>query len=174
MFSDPAKNVPYFGLAEGNRVADFGAGSGAYSLEMAKRVGSSGMVYALEVQKEVLERLAREAKAQKAHNLKVIWADVDKLGGSKLPDNSLDAVLLANVLFQSDQKYTMILEAKRILHAGGRVIIIDWSGSFNQLGPVPERVIKPEQVKEITAQAGLKFLNDFPAGANHYGLIFQK
>lgn len=174
MFSDPEKNVPYFGLTEGARVADFGAGSGAYTLEMAKRVGSSGMVYAVEVQKDLLERLARELKAQHRHNVKVLWGDVDKVGGSKLSDGLLDAVLLANLLFQSDQKYTMILEAKRLLHTGGRAIVIDWLGSFNNLGPTPERVIRPDEVKKICDQAGLKFLNDFPAGANHYGLIFQK
>lgn len=174
MFSDPEKNVPYFGLREGARVADFGAGSGAYTLAMAARVGNSGMVYAVEVQKELLDRLANEAKSRRVTNIKYLWGDVDKLGGSKLQDSSVDAVLLANILFQSEQKYSMFLEAKRILKADGKIIVIDWSDSFSNLGPNTEKIIKPDQVKEIATQAGFEFQENFPAGEHHYGLIFAK
>lgn len=174
MFSDPEKNVPFFGLREGARVADFGAGSGAYSLAMAKRVGTTGMVYAVEVQQSLLERITSEARSAKVGNLKVVWGDVDKLGGSKLADQSVDLVLLANILFQSDAKYTMLLEAKRILRPGGKVVVIDWLGSFGNLGPTPERVVTAGEAKPILEQAGLKYLSEFPAGAHHYGLIFVK
>lgn len=174
MFSDPEKNVPYFGLREGARVADFGAGSGAYTLEMAKRVGHTGIIYAVEVQKELLDRLANEAKQKRVTNIKYLWGDVDKLGGSKLQDGSVDAVLLANILFQSEQKYSIFLEAKRVLKAEGKLIVIDWTDSFSNLGPNTEKIIKPEQVKEIATQAGLEFTENFPAGAHHYGLIFAK
>lgn len=174
MFSDPETNVPYFGLREGNRVADFGAGSGAYSLAMAPRVGGTGLVYAVEVQKDLLDRLSNEAKSKRVTNIKYIWGDVDKSGGSKLADNSVDAVLLANILFQSEQKYSLILEAKRIVKSGGKVIVIDWQDSFNNLGPKTDKIIKPEQVKEIATQAELEFKENFPAGAHHYGLIFIK
>lgn len=174
MFSDPEKNVPYFGLREGVRVADFGAGSGAYTLAMAPRVGNTGVVYAVEVQKDLLDRLATQAKQQRLTNIKYLWGDVDKLGGSKLADKSMDVVLLANILFQSDQKYSLFLEAKRVLKADGRIIVIDWSDSFSNLGPNSERVIRAEQVKEIAAEAGLEFRENFPAGAHHYGLIFAK
>lgn len=174
MFSDPEKNVPYFGLREGARVADFGAGSGVYTLAMAKRVGSTGLVYAVEVQQNLLERLANIAREAKATNIKVIWGDVDKVGGSKIRETSLDLVLIANALFQSDAKYTMALEVKRVLRPGGRVVVIDWLGSFDQLGPTPERVISLGEARPIFEQAGFKFINEFPAGANHYGLIFVK
>jgi ubiquinone/menaquinone biosynthesis C-methylase UbiE len=174
MFSDPEKNVPYFGLREGARVADFGAGSGAYTLAMAKRVGGTGQVYAVEVQQNLLERLANVAREAKTHNVKVVWGDVDKVGGSKLREQSVDLVLIANVLFQSDARYAMALEAKRVLRAGGRVVVIDWLGSFGNMGPTPDRVVTLGEARPIFEQAGFKFINEFPAGANHYGLIFVK
>lgn len=174
MFSDPDQNVPYFGLREGMRVADFGAGSGAYTLAMAKRVGSTGYVYAVEVQQNLLERLASVAREARAPNVKVVWGDVDKQGGSKLRDQSVDLVLIANVLFQSDSRYTLALEAKRVLRPGGRVVVIDWLGSFGNLGPTPDRVITMGEARPIFEQAGFKFINEFPAGANHYGVIFLK
>ncbi|MCC6290493.1 methyltransferase domain-containing protein [Candidatus Nomurabacteria bacterium] len=174
MFSDPIENVKRLGLVEGNRAVDFGSGSGAYSLAMARQVGVTGLVYAVEVQQVLLERLAREVKTQRINNLKIVHGDVDKIGGTGLRDGVADLVLLANILFQSDAKYTMILEAKRVLRAGGRLAVVEWSGSFGNLGPAEDRVVHPEEVKEIGAQAEMTFLNDFPAGEHHYGLMFQK
>ncbi len=174
-FSDPKTVVNHFNLAEGMVVADFGAGSGAYTLVMARRVGSTGRVYAIDVQKELLARLSREAKAGqlfKVTNIEVIWSDLERLGGSKLADQLVDFVLMANLLFQITAKYTLALEAKRILKPDGRLAVIDWQDSFGGLGPPASQVIRPEEAKKIMAQAGFRFLKDFPAGDHHYGLMF--
>ncbi|MEA1929690.1 MAG: methyltransferase domain-containing protein [Patescibacteria group bacterium] len=174
MFSDPAQNVAAFGLTEGMRVVEFGAGSGAYTLAMAERVGSTGKVYAIDVQSELLSRLDNLVKEKRRSNIEIVRANIERQGGSGLADNLADVVLLTNVLFQSDAKYSMVLEAKRVLRPGGQAIIIDWQGSFSQLGPTPEQVIKPEEAKQIFDQAGLKFDRDFSAGDHHYGMIFNK
>jgi len=172
-FSDPAKNIEQFNLVEGMTVVDFGAGSGAYALALARRIGRSGRVYAIDVQKELLARLGREAKA--AHlNLEVIWSDLERAGGSKLADRSVDFVLIANLLFQVTGKYTLLLEAKRILRPDGRLAIIDWQDSFSNLGPTPPQIVLPEEVKTIALQAGLQFLKEFSAGDHHYGLMFTR
>ena len=60
MFSNPEQNVLQLGLREGMRVADFGAGSGAYSLASGKKVGHTGHVYAIEVQKNLVKKLESE------------------------------------------------------------------------------------------------------------------
>lgn len=175
-FSDPKTVINHFNLTEGMTVADFGTGSGAYALAMARRVGSAGRVYAIDVQKELLARLSREAKADQFANLtniEVIWSDLERAGGSKLADQLLDFVLMANLLFQVTAKYTLALEAKRILKPIGRLAVIDWQDSFGGLGPPPAQVIRPEEVKKIMAQAGFRFLKDFPAGDHHYGLLFD-
>jgi len=174
MFADPSRNVAYFGLTEGDSVADFGAGSGAYSLALARRVGNSGYVYAVEVQNDLLTRLDREALQQGLRNIHVVWGNVEKVGGSKLADGSIDAVLISNILFQAEARYSLALEAKRVLKPGGRAIVIDWLGSFGGLGPHPNQVILPDEVKKIFAEAGFEFVRDFPAGEHHYGLIFRK
>jgi ubiquinone/menaquinone biosynthesis C-methylase UbiE len=174
MFSDPQAVMPYFGLVDGTTVADFGAGSGHYALAMGERVGDRGRVYAIDIQKELLARLAAEAKRVGVRNLEVVWGNVEKVGGTKLADGLVDFVLVANLLFQTDAKYTLALEARRLLRAGGRLAVVEWSDSFNNLGPRPEAVAGPEAVKKIFAEAGFVFLNDFPAGEHHYGLLFQK
>lgn len=172
-FSDPKIVINHFNLTEGMTVADFGAGSGAYALAMARRVGRSGRVYAIDVQKELLARLGRAAKTANIVNIEVIWGDLERAGGSKLKDQSVDFVLLANILFQAKAKYSLVLEAKRILKPAGRLAVIDWQDSFGQLGPPPAAVVKPEEAKRILAQAGFQPVKEFPAGDHHYGLIFS-
>ena len=173
MFSDPEKVVPYFGLVDGLAVADFGASIGHYALAMAKRVGDRGRVYAIDIQKDLLSRLESEAKQAGLRNIHIIWGNVEKSGGSKLANQSVDLVVMANLLFQSTARYSLALEAKRILRPTGRVAVVDWTDSFNNLGPTAEQVAKPDEVKIIFAQAGFVFLNDFPAGEHHYGLLFK-
>lgn len=174
MFTDPAQNVAAFGLTEGMRVADFGTGSGAYALIMAERVGSTGKVYAVDIQNDLLTRLDKLAKERHLENIEIIWGDVEKQGGSKIADQTVELVLISNTLFQSDAKYTLALEAKRILVPRGRAVIIEWQDSFAGLGPAPERVVKAADVKKIFEQAGFRHQTDFPTGPHHYGMIFNK
>ncbi len=95
-FSDPTSNIEQFSLQYGMRVADFGAGSGFYSLAAARAVGPHGHVYALDVQKDLLAKIKNDAVKANLANIEVLWADVEKPGGSKLKDRSLDAVIISN------------------------------------------------------------------------------
>lgn len=157
MFADPEKVLPYFAIAEGARVADFGVGGGAYSLALARRVGPRGRVYAVDVQAGLLERLAKEARQVGLSAIQVTRGDVEKSGGSQLATASAEAVLLANILFQSAAKYSLALEAKRVLQPGGRVIVV-------------ERQVESAAIKAVMNEAGLQFVNEFP----FHGLIFKK
>jgi SAM-dependent methyltransferase len=151
---------------------DLEATLGAYTLAMAPLLGSGGAVYAVDVQKELLHKLSVEAKRAKLHNVHVVWGNVEKLNGSTLAAASVDVVVAANVLFQTVGRYTLALEAKRVLRPGGRVAVVEWADSFNNLGPEASAVVPVEEAKKIFAEAGFKFANDFPAGAHHYGLMF--
>ncbi|HEY4476392.1 MAG TPA: class I SAM-dependent methyltransferase [Candidatus Paceibacterota bacterium] len=182
-FSKPQEVVAQFHLQSGLTVADFGTGSGAYALALARAVGAAGRVYAVDIQKEVLARLAREAKASDleaklprgslASRIEVIRGDLEQTQGSTLADQSVDFVVIANLLFQVSAKYNLVREAKRILKSNGQVAFIDWSGSFGGLGPKPEQVLLPAEAKKIFAEAGFVFLHEFPAGDQHYGLLFE-
>ena len=173
MFADPRTNVRQFGLQPGMTVADFGAGGGALALEMAKLIRPNGKVVAIDVQQALLARLKSEARAQGLNNVEVVWGDVEKRGGSKLADRSVDAVIISNLLFQSAAAYSLALEAKRILKPGGQAVVVEWSGSFGGLGPVADAVVAPERAKQIFNEAGFASPTEFAAGAQHYGLIFK-
>jgi ubiquinone/menaquinone biosynthesis C-methylase UbiE len=174
MFSDPEKNIAQLSLGEGNYVADFGSGSGFYSFAAAQAVGSTGRVYSLDIQKDLLQKVKKEAQIRHLANIEIIWADLEHLGGSKLREASIDAVILANVLFQIENKDNSILEIKRILKKGGRVLIIDWLSSFGGLGPQAKDVLSKEKAQDLFIKHGFTFDREISAGAQHYGLILRK
>jgi len=155
-------------------VADLGAGTGACVLAAARAVGSQGKVYALEVQRELLSRIKDEALKNHLGNVEVIWADIEKVGGTKLRNYAVDAAIVSNVLFQIEDRENFIKEIKRILKPGGRVLIVDWSDSFGGLGPQSSAVIPPEKARALFESAGFKFEQVIDAGAHHYGIIMTR
>src|SRR3989344_9329532 len=98
-FTDPEKIVAELHLREGMSVADFGAGTGHHAIEAGKRVGEKGRVYAIEVQKDLLSNIKTAAKEAKLANIEVIWGDIETPHGTKIADNSIDAVAITNVFF---------------------------------------------------------------------------
>lgn len=175
MFSDPDKNVEQLDLGQGNFVADFGAGSGFYSFAAAEAVGHSGKVYAIDVQKDLLEKLKTEARnARHLPNVDIVWGDLDHLGGTRLRENSIDVVIAANVFFMLERKDNACMEIKRILKKGGRVLVVDWASSFGGMGPQPQDVFSEESAQAIFKKHGFTEDRTIAAGAQHYGTIFRK
>ncbi len=172
-FADPVQAVQYLGFDGPMTLADFGAGTGAYSLLLARRL-NLGKVYAIEIQPEVLGRLAAEAREQSLDNIEVIWGDVEKMGGSQLADGAVDGVLISNLLSQAKALYTLALEAARVLRPGGRVVIIDWQDSFGGLGPHPSEVVTALAAEQIFGGAGFRPTGEFSPGAHHWGRYFRK
>lgn len=174
MFSDPENNVQQFGLTSGMQVADFGAGSGFYTLAAAKAVVPSGRVFAVDIQKDLLQRLKNGAKQNHLSNVDIIWGDLEHLGGTKLREGSLDAVLAANLFFQIKNKDGLCLEIKRVLRPNGRVLIVDWASSFGGVGPASSDIITKLEITAIFQDHGFVLDREISAGAEHYGLVFRK
>lgn len=174
MFSNPTRNIQQLGLISGMHIADFGAGSGFYSMSLAEEVGDNGKVYAIDVQKDLLQKIKNEAKTRGVSNLEIIWGNVEKIGGTKMEDNSVDVVVIANMLFQAEDKNSVCAEAKRILKIGGRTLVVDWLDSFGGLGPTKENVFLLSSAKDLFKKNGFVFDKEFDAGDHHYGLIFKK
>ncbi len=173
-FAHPPRNVHALGIETGMKVADFGSGGGAYALLISQRLADSGHIYAIDVQRDLLRRIHNEAKRKGVRNLSIIWGDLERPGGSKLADGSLDFVLISNLLFQIERKEAVVTEAARILRNGGRLAIIEWSDSFNGMGPVQEDVVTKEKALALAREAEFDFIREFVAGAHHYGLLFRK
>ncbi len=173
-FADPERVVEQLLLTEGMTVADFGAGAGFLAVRAAERVGKSGKVFVVDIQKELLTKATNLAKQHHLDTLVFVHADLESEAGTGLQGASLDVVIVSNLLFQVEHPDRVIKEAFRILQKGGRMLVVDWRGSFSSMGPEPQHVFPEDETKAMALAAGFSFLNDIDAGSYHYGLVFRK
>lgn len=174
-FLEPERIVRYFDLEPGDFVADFGAGHGYFTLLVAKIVGDNGKVFAIDIQKPVLEVIKSKARLEHILNIETVWADLERPHGSKLRDDFIDFVIVANILFQTEDKKAVLAEAYRVLRTGKRMALIEWSAQEKTaLGPPFNLRIKRETAQAIAEEVGFEFEREFEAGSHHYGLLFQK
>lgn len=171
-FSSPQENVLQLGLREGMKVGDLGAGTGHYARAAAAVVGHSGKVYAIDVQEDVLKHLRLNTHERHSRVIETVWGDIEKAGGTHLRDASLDALIVANVLFQIENRYALLAEVRRILKSGGKLMLVDWAGSYGGMGPAPEKVVTEREAEEFFINGGFHKVKSFRGGPHHYGIIF--
>ncbi len=173
-FSNPKHIVHRIDFKEGMQVAEFGAGSGAYVLALAELVGPRGMVYAVDVQRDLLNKIATEADERKLENVEIVWGDIEEVDGVKIADGTLDGVVIANTLFQTDEKNRVFKEAWRVLKKGGLCVVVEWSDSFNGIGPKKNDIVSQQAVSLIATDNGFALKHEFDAGKHHYGVVYRK
>jgi ubiquinone/menaquinone biosynthesis C-methylase UbiE len=173
-FINPKEIIDQLDVAEGSVVADFGCGMGHFSLEMSKVVGENGVVYALDILPEKLESVIGGAKGLGATNVVAKRVNLEKENGSGLGNNSVDWIVMKDMLFQNRDKKAIIAEAYRILKSGGKILIIEWGTENQSVGPVRELRMSEEALKVLTQKAGLTVFRSIKAGNFHFAIIFTK
>jgi ubiquinone/menaquinone biosynthesis C-methylase UbiE len=170
-FLDPQNILRQIELHSDMAAAEFGCGSGVFSIYLAK-ILEDGLVYAIDIQEAPLSALKSRANLEKIRNIKFLRSDLEKQRGSTLSDSSVDLVVISNVLFQIEDKNTIIKEAGRVLKKGGKMLVIDWLAEVSS-GPVTGRVA-PATVDKIAEDSGFDKIKEIDAGIYHYGFVFAK
>ena len=111
------------GLKQGMTVADIGAGTGYHARRMAPLVGSSGTVYAVDVQPEMIQMLGDLAKKANLSNIKPVLCSVDNV---KLPDASIDLAIMVDVYHELEFPFEVMESVVRALKPGGRVVYVEY------------------------------------------------
>lgn len=173
-FLNPAKALRAAKLHDGDKVADFGAGSGFFTRAAAHYVGGKGVVWAVDAHQDLLPRIKNHAREEGYINVEVVHGDVEKEKGSHLPADNFDLVIIANVLFAAERKEAVIKEAKRILRVGGRVLVIDWKDSFDGMGPHKDHVVTHDHGRTLVELGGFTYMEDVPTGDFHWGFLAKK
>ncbi len=173
-FLHPEKVLGQLGVKEGMRIADFGCGHGYFTIPVAKMVGKEGKVFAVDVLSESLEEVSSRAQLESLLNIETLRGNLEVAGGSKVSSDSVDLVLIHNVLFRSQKKSDIIKEAKRVLKSGGQLELTDWLPEKKAIGPQEGWRISAAETKNLVEAEGLTFKQEFDAGEFHYGLIFTK
>lgn len=172
-FAVPEMIASHFHMRAGDRIADLGAGSGHFTRALSHLVGSTGTVFAVDIQRQLAESITAKARKERLANVESIWGDLEAIGGTKIADASLDAVLLSNTLSMIEDKVTTLKECLRILRRGGKLFIVDWTDSFRGMGPRPDMVLNETEAKKLLESHGFVLERTFPAGTHHYGLSFR-
>lgn len=174
VFVDPKQVIRELSVGLGDTVADFGAGSGYFSFEFAKTVGSEGKVYALDVLPSALEAITSRAKTLGLANVVATRVNLERPNGSGLGAGSVDWVIVKDVLMQNKDKATILREVARILKPDGRAIIIEWHPDEGTVGPERELRIAPEQLKAWLSESGLSVVDEPAVGGFHYAFVVKK
>jgi ubiquinone/menaquinone biosynthesis C-methylase UbiE len=173
-FLNPEQILKDIDLEAGMTIADFGAGSGYMSFKAAKLVGKNGSVDALDVKKSIIEHLQNEIKHQNLSNVKAVWTNLELINHNPIKDQSVDLVLIVNMLFQSNKHYQILKEAWRQLKSGGKILIIDWEKQATPFGPPKDERVDLEKLKQTAYSLGLNKIREFKPGPYHFGLVFKK
>ncbi len=174
MFMDPMRLIATCNLQSTDSVADFGAGSGFIARALAKQV-PQGQVFAIEINRDLVTRLTREATDMHLTNIHPIWGDIEIAGGSKLATDSVHFVVLSNVMFHLEDKQGCLKEVYRVVKTGGRVLVVDWQESYGGMGPAPHQIVTSQMTEELFARAGFTKISDsLSGGDHHYAILFKK
>ncbi len=140
------------GIARGKTVADIGAGSGWFTVRAASRVGSTGMVYAVDINPEAVRYIGDRARKEKLQNVKTIQSQPDN---PLLPANSVDAVLLLKTYHEVAQPVALLQNLRAALRPDAKVGIIDRNGNGENHG------VKRDVVIREAGEAGYKLLEQY-------------
>lgn len=173
-FINPEAVVESIEIAPDNIVADFGCGSGFFSIAVAKKIGENGVVYSFDILPQSLESVASRAKAIGLTNIVTKRTNLEKKDGSRLPDKSCDWVILKDMLFQNKDKSAILKEAGRVLKDNGKILVIEWRADDNLIGPDIRVRISREALTEIIQSVGMGVLRQISVSDFHYGLILTK
>jgi ubiquinone/menaquinone biosynthesis C-methylase UbiE len=167
----PKAAVRLLNLKPGMIVGDVGAGSGYYTQLIAALVGPSGKVYATDIQPGMIQLLRqRIARAHLTNVEPVLSAEND----TRLPNATLDLILLVDVYHEFSQPQLMLRQLKDALKPGGQLVLLE----FRKEDPnVPIRAEHKMSVAEVRAELepeGFRFEKMLPDLPWQHILIFRK
>jgi ubiquinone/menaquinone biosynthesis C-methylase UbiE len=119
----PSKAIAALELRDGQVVADVGAGSGYYSVRLARAVGNNGRVYATDIQPEMLAIIKEKLTRERLTNVELVLGTDNDPG---LPAAAVDLVLMVDVYHELSRPQEMLRALKRVLRPGGRLVLIEF------------------------------------------------
>jgi predicted methyltransferase len=168
LWQHPEQIMDVLGIADGSVVADVGAGAGWFTIRLARRVGPNGVVYAEDVQPEMLAAIQRRVNAEGLMNVKPI---LGKGSDPQLPTKA-HAVLIVDAYHEIDDRVPLLRNLAKALRPGGRIGVVDFKLEGSGPGPAMEERISPETVVNDAKSAGLRLLSQETFLPYQYFLIF--
>ncbi len=166
-------------LRRDSHVADFGCGVGENSKILSELV-VDGKVFAVDVHKDLLEILESEIAKEKKKgsglytNIVPVWGDIEEVDGTRLRDDTIDAILISNTFYLFKHKKTALLEIRRVLKKYGKVLFIDWHTGLGDSQLHREVTLKEKEVEQMFTDAGFIFHPRVHKDQHHFVLVMEK
>ncbi len=158
-------------IKPGTVIADIGAGSGYHTFPMAKSVGAKGKVYAVDIQKEMLDIIRERMKKEKAANVVPVMGTITD---PKLPAGSIDLILLVDVYHEFSQPYEMTEAMVRALKPGGRLVFVEFRLEDDKVPILLVHKMSEKQVIKEMAAHPLKHVKTHGDLPWQHVIVFEK
>ena len=157
-------------IAEGSVVADLGAGSGWFTIRLARRVLPTGKVYAEDIQQPMVSAMNLRIKREGLE--KIVTTVLGTASDPRLPPNALDAVLIVDAYHEIEDPVTLLRNVGKDLKPKGVIGIINYKKDGGGPGPAMEERVDAEQVIADARAAGLELRRRYNFLPYQYLLTF--
>jgi ubiquinone/menaquinone biosynthesis C-methylase UbiE len=171
LWQRPDQIMDAMAIADASVVADIGAGSGWFTIRLARRVGPQGLVYAEDVQKLMINAISRRVGREGLNNVRPV---LGLKNDPRLPPQSLDAALIVDAYHEIENRVAVLSSLARALKPQGRIGVVDFRLDGTGPGPSIEERVSPDVVVKDATQAGLRLIRQEPFLQYQYFLIFGK
>lgn len=165
--------VAAIGLRPGDVVADIGAGTGIFSVPMARAVGPSGAVLAVEVDRGFLPLIEAKAREAGVANIATVLGE---FGDPKLPRRDIDVAFFHDVLHHIEHREAYLRTLASYMPAGSRVVIVDYDENVPGIPHAnqPEMLIGPEDVRGWMTAAGFALTREIEMFDDKFFVVYTK
>lgn len=146
------------GVKRGMNICDMGCGNGFYSLQLAKMVGKTGHLYAVDVQPEMLVLLNERADKQKVKNVSPI---LGTFTNPRLPPGKIDLMLCVDVYHEFSEPVAMLAAIRESLAPEGLVALVEFRAEDEKVLIKPEHKMSKEQILKEWPANGFKLVKEF-------------
>ena len=167
----PDRIMDTLGIAEGSLVADIGAGGGWFTIRLARRVGANGLVFAEDIQRQMLESIMRRVAREGLRNVRLVLGTPED---PRLPAGTLDAVLIVDTYHELEDPDSMLRNIAKSLKPQGRVGVVDFKRDGLGPGPALEDRVDADQVVRDAEAAGLRLVRRETFLPYQFMLIFSR
>jgi ubiquinone/menaquinone biosynthesis C-methylase UbiE len=169
-YQKPDEVLRALALRPGEVVADVGSGSGYVALRLAAAVGSTGRVYAVDVDPDMVRHLNRRLRDTSIANVTTILSAPDD---PLLADSSIDRFFICDTWHHIDDQAKYLALLKKMLRPGGEVVMIDFKKEETPMGPpLAMRIARDALVQQMQA-AGFRLAMEHTFLPYQYFLVFK-
>lgn len=163
--------LPALKVKPGDAVADIGCGSGYYTRRLVKAVGTNGVVFAVDIQQEMLDLLTNKLAAEKIFNVKPVLGTITD---PKLPRASVDLILMVDVYHEFDHPFEMVEAMCQSLKPGGSIVFVEYRGEDPNVPIKRVHKMTEAQVRKEMSVHPLNWVETISTLPQQHIIVFRK